>query len=206
MFGSKRIQNIFEETFQNERSIKNYPHSSMGFNMSKPISENYTSQNFTIRKKSVDFKEKGLIVPATFLSFNPNYAVPSFPSVSHINSPGNYQPRSQINPQNYIRPMGILGNIPPVNIYQPNQPMKFPNMSSMNIVNNFTNIQNFSNEKETKNVHIYKDLNSVINQSPKEIKRNIFEVKPKKKENELKQKEIILKSKLNLKGKKNKKL
>ena len=45
-----------------------------------------------------------------------------------------------------------------------------------NIVNNFTNIQNFSNQKDPKNVHVYKMEDSIKSKPVK----NIFNVEIKK--------------------------
>ena len=175
LFASKKVQNIFEETFKNDEFSDNL--FSLQKNPSQSVSEKFVRPNFTIRKRSMDFKEKGLIVPATHLSYNAQQPNPSFPSLSQIHSPANYLPAGQTIPQNlpynYSTPMRILPVVPPLRMFPQNQQVKFPNMASMNIVNNFTNIQNFSNQKEPKNIHVY------TSQNQKENKPNIIPMQSK---------------------------
>lgn len=160
LFASSRIQSIFDETFKTETNASDNIFSQNHSQKTKSVSETFTRPNFTIRKRSMDFKEKGLIVPATNLTFT--QAPPQNPVFGPINQA--QSPSSFVNPamgpQNlfgYVQPMRIIPMMPQLRVFPQNESIKFPNLGSMNIVNNFTNIQNFSNQRENKNVHIFKN-------------------------------------------------
>ena len=175
LFASKKVQNIFEESFKEEISTQML--SSNNGSNKETIG---ARQNFTIRKRSMDFKEKGLIVPSTNLSYVSYAPAPTFPSISQLQSPANYIGPNGLPTQNisysYGTPLRVVPVIPALPIFQSNQQVKFGNMQSMNIVNNFTNIQNFSNQKDPKNVHVYKMEDSIKSKPVK----NIFNVEIKK--------------------------
>lgn len=157
LFASSRIQSIFEETFTSDPRMKPMAPFSDKNPASRPVSENLPRQNFTIRKRSMDYKDKGLIVPATNLSYTPQPVTGTFSTMSQIQSTPAFLMQNQFAqhalPFPYGAPLRILPMMPSVQVYQPGP---VPNLQSMNIVNNYTNIQNFSSQKEPKNVHIYR--------------------------------------------------
>jgi hypothetical protein len=181
LFASSKIQNIFEESFKQKNPTPNRLLSLNNFSPSKVVPDPASRPHFTIRKRSMDFKEKGLIVPSTNLSYTP-FPTQTYVSVSQLQSPTNYIGPNQISTQNisysYGTPLRVVPVMPALPIFQSNQQMKFPNMQSMNIVNNFTNIQNFSNQKEPKNVHVYR-LEDALNVKKKPAS-NIFNVQASK--------------------------
>jgi hypothetical protein len=195
LFASKKVQNIFEESFKEEISTQ-----MLSLNNGSNNEQPNQRPHFTIRKRSMDFKDKGLIVPSTNLTYVSYAPAPTFPSISQLQSPANYMGQNGLPAQNisysYGTPLRVLPVIPALPIFQSNQQVKFANMQSMNIVNNFTNIQNFSNQKDPKNVHVYRMEDSI----KKDPVKNIFNVEIKKSESVkklLSEKENPNKSKLN---------
>lgn len=180
LFASPRIQNIFEETFKSNFLSLEKPFSvqNQNFqkNQAKSLSETLTRPHFIIRKRSMDFKDKGLIVPATNLSFTPQN--PSIPTMTHIQSPAGFITNNPIQRPNvgygYTSPIRIIPMMPPLGVFSREQGLKFGEIPSMNIVNNFTNIQNFPTQKhQAKNVHLYQGKltnKSTQNSEKREIK------------------------------------
>lgn len=162
LFASPKIQSIFEETF----TCDSRPNQQIPFadhlQKSRPASENLPRPNYTIRKRSMDYKEKGLIVPATHLSYTPQQVAPTFSSMSHLQSTPTFVMQSQFGQHGmaypYGAPLRVMPMMPPMQMYQSGH---VPNLQSMNIVNNYTNIQNFSNQKEPKNIRVYRLEDSV---------------------------------------------
>lgn len=70
LFASEKIQNLFVDSLKN--SIRNEDQNSSGRDpnsRSRTVSDNSIKPSYNIRKTSTEFRDKGLIVPATKMAF-----------------------------------------------------------------------------------------------------------------------------------------
>ena len=134
LLSSQKIQTIFKEAFSiNSPGLKN------------KITNNKTTPSYKIRKTSIEYKEKGLIIPSTNVRFIQKKNIPHIPNNFQFQPINNFMgPMGFFNNNGIYNNANFIHNIPlppPFQTFQSNPQSKYQNM---NIINNITNIQNIN--------------------------------------------------------------